>query len=94
MNFGKALDHAKQGEKIARKGWNGKDMWVAMTPGKVLNLNEHNIWGVPLDVAKLNGGAVEILPYMVMKTVDNKLVIGWLASQPDMLSDDWFVVNE
>ena len=32
MNFGQAIEAAKQGKKIARKGWNGKGMWVVLMP--------------------------------------------------------------
>jgi hypothetical protein len=93
MDFGEALIHAKAGEKIARTGWNGKNMWVAMTPGKILDLEKHDIWPEHIkNVAVNNGGKVEILPYLTMKTVDNKVVIGWLASQTDMLADDWYIV--
>jgi hypothetical protein len=94
FNFGTALLFLKDGCKVARKGWNGKDMWVSMTPGKVLDLKVNDIWTKNVkDVAIANGGTVEILPYLIMKTVDNKIVMGWLASQTDMLSDDWFVVD-
>jgi hypothetical protein len=94
MTFGQALMEVKQGEKIARVGWNGKNMWVAMTPGKVLDLEKNDIWPKNIkDVAVANGGTVEILPYLTMKTVDNKIVMGWLASQTDMLANDWFIVE-
>ena len=36
---------------------------------------------------------IEICPHIDMKTADNKLVIGWLASQTDMLSEDWMIVE-
>lgn len=94
LTFGQALESLKQGRKVARKGWNGKDMWISMTQGKILDLSKHDIWTPHVkDVAIANGGTVEILPYLSMKTVDNKIVIGWLASQTDMLSKDWFVVE-
>ena len=94
MNFGEALECAQNGVKVARKGWNGKDMWVSMTEGRTLDLEKHDIWTKNVrDVAVENGGKVVILPYLIMKTVDNKIVMGWLASQTDMLSDDWFVVD-
>jgi len=95
FNFGTALMFVQDGFKIARKGWNGKDMWVSYTPGKILDLKVNDIWTPNIkDVALANDGKVEILPYLSMKTVDNKIVIGWLASQTDMLANDWFVVVE
>ncbi len=95
LSFGEALVCAKCGHKISRSGWNGKDMWVSYTQGKILDLKFNDIWTQNIkDVANENGGKVEILPYLIMKTVDNKIVMGWLASQTDMLSNDWFVVKK
>jgi len=93
MTFGIAIEEAKKGNKIARSGWNGKGMFVSMTAGRILDLAVDDIWTQNVkDIAVANGGIVEVLPYMVMKTADNKLQIGWLASQSDMLADDWMVV--
>jgi hypothetical protein len=93
MDIGQAINQAKQGKKIARKGWNGKGMFVSMTPGKVLDLKVDDIWTQNVkDIAIANGGTVEILPYLVMKTADSKLQVGWLASQSDLLADDWELV--
>ena len=72
LTFSEALDKLKQGNKIARKGWNGKGMW--------LNLQ------VPDEYSKMT------LPYIYMKTADNHQV-PWLASQTDLLCEDWIVVN-
>jgi hypothetical protein len=93
MDFSTALLQIKDGGKVARKGWNGKDMWVSMARARILDMQEHDIWPKHIrDVALNNGGKVEILPYLIMKTVDNKIVMGWLASQTDMLADDWYIV--
>lgn len=62
MNFGLAIEAAKQGKKIARADWNGKGMF-------------------------LYHGA-----YIAMKTAQGK-VVPWLASQTDMLADDWYIVE-
>ena len=94
MDIGLAMKYAKLGQKVARAGWNGKGMFVSMTPGKVLDLKVDDIWTPNVkDIATANGGTVEILPYLVMKTADGKLLIGWLASQSDLLSDDWEVLE-
>lgn len=93
MSFSLALECLKEGYRVARHGWNGKNMWISMTPGRTLDLEKDSIWTKNVkDVAIANGGKVEILPYLSMKTVDNKIVIGWLASQTDMLANDWFIV--
>lgn len=76
MNFGQAIEALKQGKKVARKGWNGKGMWLRLI--------------IP-EKSDIDMG-LENLPYIEMKTADNKLV-PWLASQTDMLSEDWTIVE-
>ena len=68
MNFGDALAELKIGNKVARAGWNGKGMWLALQ--------------VPDANSKMS------LPYIYMSTVTQDLV-PWLASQTDVLADDW-----
>lgn len=75
MNFGKAIEALKKGKKVARKGWNGKGMWLRLI--------------IP-EKSDIDMG-LENLPYIEMKTADNKLV-PWLASQTDMLAEDWAIV--
>lgn len=93
-NFGQAIKMLKQGNKVARKGWNGKGMFISMTSGKVLDIEKDDIWTKNIrDVAVSNGGTVELLPYISMKTADNKIQIGWIASQSDVLAEDWVVIE-
>jgi hypothetical protein len=93
LTFGEATELAKNGAKIARKGWNGKNMFVAYSPG-FKNLPAENVWGDALkDWVAQNGGTCDVLPYLILKTADNKVLIGWLASQSDMLSSDWGVIE-
>lgn len=81
MKFGQAIDAMATGEKVQREGWNGKGMFLFSIAG--------GAWGFETDV----GGVDEIdtLPFICMKTADNKLV-PWLANQTDVLADDWQVV--
>lgn len=76
MNFGQAIEALKKGKKVAREGWNGKGMWLRLI--------------IP-EKSDIDMG-LENLPYIEMKTADNKLV-PWLASQTDMLSEDWTIVE-
>lgn len=72
FSFSDALVLLKQNVKVARLGWNGKNMWVALqTP------DEHS---------KMRR------PYLFMRPVDGDLV-PWIASQSDLLADDWIVVE-
>ena len=86
MSFGLAIKAAKRGKKIARAGWNGKGMFLFM-------VDVSDFW-TPADlfcVADLQGDLTQ--PCMAMKTADDRFCIGWLASQADMLADDWYIVE-
>lgn len=78
MNFGQAIEAMKHGSKAARKGWNGKGMRLRIV---IPDSSKNEDFDMGL----------ENLPYIEMKTADNKLV-PWLASQTDMLAEDWYVL--
>lgn len=86
MDFGMAIDALKSGKKVARAGWNGKGMWLQLVvphsnrPPKTATAM---VLSLPDDV--------DTLPWIGMKTADNKFV-PWLASQTDMLAEDWMIV--
>lgn len=91
MNFGQALEALKLGSKVSREGWNGKGMWLVLVPGTPnVNFTE----GSPYMKAGLTSG--EILPHIDMYTVNAEgrraMLPGWLASQSDMLAEDWTIV--
>lgn len=91
MTFGLAIEALKQGSKVARSGWNGKGMWLVLVPGtKAVNFTE----GSPYMKAGLTHG--EILPHIDMYTVNAEgrraMLPGWIASQTDMLAEDWVVI--
>lgn len=81
-SFGDAVEAALAGRKIGRLGWNGKDMFLFSITG--------NCWEFSCDVSGVDG--LETLPFLCMKTADNKLV-PWLASQSDVLANDWVVAD-
>lgn len=84
IDFGEALRLLRQGHRMARVGWNGKDMWLMLIPADrwstSVGPNPHAL-----------GGSGHRLPWIAMKTADNGLV-PWLASQTDMLAEDWAIV--
>lgn len=81
LNFGEAVEALKSGKKVSRTGWNGKGMYLVYVPSF-----SYNPQGI---VAPLG---LEKLPWIGMKTADNKFV-PWLASQTDVLAEDWSVVE-
>lgn len=94
LTYGHALEMGKAGLKISRKGWNGKGMWVTVTPSRTLDMKVDDIWTENvMDMAIENGGTVVICSYMSMKTADGNLQIGWVPSQADNLANDWCVVE-
>ncbi|MCQ2739811.1 MAG: DUF2829 domain-containing protein [bacterium] len=103
MNFGKALEEAKNGRLIAREGWNGKNMFVFMRPGDYAAPSVAvNFKSLPESVKKwlhsykLENGDNQIYftPYLCLKAADNSIVNGWNASQTDMMAEDWFVFEK
>ena len=91
MNFGEAIAALKEGKKVARQGWNGKGMYLWLIPaGKVKAgwLKEPHL----KLLAEENGGEIEALGSIRMLTADKKILTGWLASQTDILSEDWMII--
>jgi hypothetical protein len=95
MNFGHALIALKEGVKVARSGWNSKGMFLYHVPA--------NSYPAQTDIAKAYWGAKQaadnpaapMVPYgayIAMKTAQEN-VVPWLASQTDVLAEDWAVVE-
>ena len=88
MNFGEAIEALKDGKLVAREGWNGRGMWLVLVTSTRPILTE----GSPYHEAGLLG-RVTINDHIDMFTAQNNMQPGWLASQTDMLADDWCVVD-
>jgi hypothetical protein len=86
FDFGGALQRLREGKRVERAGWNGKGMWLCLQEGYPdgipINANTARATGLP------EGEVHKFLPYIMMKTVDGSFV-PWLASQTDVLADDW-----
>lgn len=77
MNFGTAIECLKKGDKVQRVGWNGKGLWLELQ--------------TPDENSKMT------LPYIYINYPPESLntpgaKVPWLASQTDMLTDDWRVL--
>ena len=82
MDFGEAIRSLKEGKKVAREGWNGKGMYLFLSPS--LGCQTYK---------QYTGESInDLQPFIVMKTADGTLV-PWLASQTDVLTEDWIMVN-
>ena len=84
MNFGLAIEAAKRGAKIARRGWNGKSQYIELATaisyknpsGEIVNCEHDAIGNKAFAFCGTSG-----------------VQMGWLASQADMLADDWKIVE-
>ena len=90
--FGQAGESLKCGWKVARKGWYGNGMFLWLKPFAMVK-SEWCKDPMLKDIADRNGGEIEALGTICMKTADNKILTGWLASQTDILSCDWVLVG-
>ena len=86
-SFSEALVDLKQGLKVARCGWNGKGMFLFLVQGSTFKVNRPPLLGIYPEGTEINYHA-----HIDMKTADNKIV-PWLASQTDMLAEDWDIVE-
>lgn len=91
MNFGQAIEALKEGKKVCRSGWNGKGMFICLQEGSEVN---GTLMRNEITKAYYGDKTVKINPHIDMKAADDTLVIGWLASQTDMLAEDWEVVEQ
>ena len=83
MNFGNAIEALKEGKRVARAGWNGKGMFLFLVPGSNFIVNRE-----PLLSIMGEGAQITYRPHIDMKDAEGK-VVPWLASQTDMLAEDW-----
>jgi len=88
MTFGDAIEAIKKGYKVARAGWNGKGMFLFLVPGSNFKVNRPPLLGIYPEGAEIN-----YQPHIDMKTAQDT-VVPWLASQSDILADDWQIVED
>lgn len=94
LSFGHAIVALKQGKKVARAGWNGKGMWLSLSCQFSMKVKAESFWSSNnASYARENGGFATVLPSITMKTATGEILMGWLASQSDVLADDWLIVD-
>ena len=95
FSFGDAIKYLKRGLKVARKGWNGKGMYLWLLPETVVKKE----WCRDERLIEAMGNKDELLCLgsIRMFTHDSTgreaVLTGWLASQSDVLSEDWYIVD-
>lgn len=94
MNFGQAIEALKEGKKVAREGWNGKGMFLILNGGYSVEREkarpDNHIGQAFLEAEGQTH--LHIGKHIDMWTAQKTLCVGWLASQTDMLAEDWVIV--
>lgn len=85
MTFGQAIEALKAGQQVARAGWNGKGQFLYLV--KAADLQN----GLKYGYGEYQGEPV-FTDVIAIKTTANQIQVGWLASQTDMLCEDWVIV--
>lgn len=95
MSFSEALKALKSGKRIARSGWNGKGMFLFLLPAKdgipKSAITDPMLRSVVDEIDDTD--TFDAYGSIRMLTADKKIITGWLASQADLLSDDWVIVS-
>lgn len=96
FGFGAALIFLKEGFRVARKGWNGNGMFIYLVQGNevpIEALRNEAFKHVAKNQTRDNVREIKINSHIDMKAADGSIVVGWLASQTDMLAEDWQIVG-
>ena len=84
MTFGEAIENMKKGEKVARRGWNGKKQYIQLATGISYKTAQGEIVNCEHDA--IGNKAIAFVG-------TSGVQMGWLASQADMLAEDWVIVE-
>ena len=87
LKFGLAIEALKRGRRVARKGWNGKSMFLFLVPGSTFKVNRPPLLGIYEE-----GAEIKYHAHIDMKTASGDIV-PWLASQTDVLAEDWIILD-
>lgn len=86
--IGWAVKQMRDGRRVARRGWNGKGMFLFLVPGSQFTVNRAPLLGIYAE-----GTVVDYHAHVDMKTAQG-YVVPWLCSQADLLADDWELAEE
>lgn len=93
IDFGGAIRALKEGKKVTRVGWNGRNMFLWLKPAATIKSS----WckdPMLKALADENGGELSALGTICMFTAKKQVLTGWLASQTDMLEEDWYELKD
>lgn len=92
ISFGMAIEAMKRGKRVCRAGWNGKGMYLWLLPASEVKKE----WCKDQRLIEAMGDrdAIKCLGSIRMFTADGSVLTGWLASQTDILSEDWMILAD
>lgn len=102
LNYGQALEAVQKGKRAARKGWNGKGMFIFERPSDTLKVGfiVEKIKSIPQSVKDFFNSMdfsdeieVKFCSYLCLYTADGSIANGWLPSQTDMSATDWCILD-
>ena len=85
LDFGKAIQLLKEGKKLQRKGWNGKKQYIELATNISYKNNDEEIINAEHDA--IGNKAIAFVG-------TSGIQLGWLASQADMLAEDWKIAEQ
>lgn len=94
MNIGDAIEAIKRGDRATREGWNGKDIWIAYSPGKPDGLDASCFWSPANQrfAESQPNGCAPVRDSITLKTATGEIVPGWSPSGSDALATDWRII--
>ena len=104
FTFSEAITWLRNGYRVARKGWNGKNMCIYLTEGSEVPFSKckkevreaiESVNSKVIGDATLSGTEymVKINPHIDMICADGSIACGWNASQTDMMAADWYIAD-
>lgn len=84
MDFGKAIQLLKAGQRVQRQGWNGKNQYIELA-NNISYKNANN------EIVNVEHDAIGNKAIAFVGT--SGVQLGWLASQADMLAEYWKIVE-
>ena len=97
QNFGQAVEALNIGKRVSREGWNGKNMFVYKTVGNTVSKDFISKFTSLPDSVKdfllIKGDDVVFHSNITIYTATGEMQPGWLASQADILANDWCILD-
>lgn len=91
--FGTALEAMKNGQRVARKGWNGKNMYLDLQVGSTVT-SENARGGAVKVITEESFNSILSQSHIDLRNANGFCSVGWSPSQEDMLSNDWFIIDD